>query len=204
MEEAGPGLRERKKERTRQALTDAAHRLFAEKGYDGTTIADIAAGAEVSTRTFFSYFRAKEDVLFAGTDQRLAAIGEAFDTIEVAAETPLEAMRRLVEYVLDSSDDDLAGPGRLERMAFVLAKPELQAQALQRLLAAERLIAERLRRAYPEQLDDSLARALAGALVGTLVGVVLGGMERGDPPDRLRLEMGRALTLLENGLRVLG
>src|SRR4051794_7827625 len=61
------GLRERKKEQTRAALIDAATRSFARNGYDATTVADITAAAGVSTRTFFSYFRAKQDVLFAGT-----------------------------------------------------------------------------------------------------------------------------------------
>ncbi|MEV0629798.1 TetR/AcrR family transcriptional regulator [Nonomuraea wenchangensis] len=192
------GLRERKKEQTRAALVEAAERLFAEKGYDGTTVADIAAAANVSTRTFFGYFRAKEDVLFAGTDQRLRAIGEAFDAVQ--ADTPLEAARQILERVLAASDD-LSSPGRL---AVMFAKPELQAQALQRLIAAERLIAERLRRAYPDRLDDTLSRATAGALVGALVGAVLGGIEQGEPPQELRERIRRALRLLEDGLRTLG
>jgi AcrR family transcriptional regulator len=191
------GLRERKKQQTRAALVEAAARLFAEKGYDKTTVADITAAADVSTRTFFSYFRAKEDVLFAGTDQRLRAIAEAFDTIQ--ARSPLEAVHRILEHVLAASDD-LAGP---DRLAIMLAKPELQAQALQRLMAAERLIAEWLQRAYPDRLDYTLSRAMAGALVGALVGAVLGGIERGDSPDRLREGMRRALALLEDGLRTL-
>jgi AcrR family transcriptional regulator len=194
---AQPGLRERKKQQTRQALIEAALRLFAEKGYDRTTIADIAAAADVSPRTFFGYFSAKEDVLFAGTDQRMAAIAEAFDAMPPQATNPLEAVRHLVEHVMAKSDD-LAGP---DRLAILLAKPELQAQGLQRLIAAGGMIADRLRRAYPDQLDDTLARALAGAVVGALVAVVLGGIEHRYPPDRLRTETQRALALLEGGLR---
>src|SRR3954470_21546216 len=116
------GLREEKKARTRAALVGAAERLFAEKGYDGTTVADIAAAANVSTRTFFSYFRAKEDVLFAGTDERLAAMGALF--ADVGAATPLQALHHIAEQVLSASSDL---PGA-DRMAIMLARPELQAQ----------------------------------------------------------------------------
>jgi AcrR family transcriptional regulator len=191
------GLRERKKQQTRTALVEAAARLFAEKGYDKTTVADIAAAADVSTRTFFSYFPAKEDVLFAGTDQRLKALADAFD--QVQAESPLEAVYRIAEHVLAASDDL---PGA-DRLAIMLAKPELQAQGLQRLIAAQGLIAEWLQRGYPSRLDDTLSRAMAGAVVGALAGAVLGGIERGDSPHEMREQIRRALTLLQDGLRTL-
>jgi AcrR family transcriptional regulator len=57
------GRRDRKKNETRQALRDAAHRLFAEKGFSQTTIDDIAAAADVSRRTFFRYYDSKDDLL---------------------------------------------------------------------------------------------------------------------------------------------
>src|SRR5262249_21598608 len=58
-----PGLRERKKQKTRSAIQREAMRLFQEQGYDATTVEQIAEAAEISQSTFFRYFPTKEDVI---------------------------------------------------------------------------------------------------------------------------------------------
>src|SRR5215831_14212765 len=74
------GLRERKKERTRQLLSETARRLFSERGFEQVSIAEIARQAEVSEQTVFNYFPSKEDLVYSGLEtfeeQLLAAIRE--------------------------------------------------------------------------------------------------------------------------------
>src|SRR4051794_26660700 len=74
------GLRERKKHRTRELIASTALALFSERGYHATTVADVAAAADVSERTVFGYFATKEDLLFAdhlALEQDLAQALEA-------------------------------------------------------------------------------------------------------------------------------
>src|SRR5204862_4209327 len=71
------GLRERKKRQTRETIAHAAMALFAEHGFDAVTVADVARAADVSDKTVFNYFAAKEDLVLHGGEERRAALIEA-------------------------------------------------------------------------------------------------------------------------------
>jgi len=99
--EATPGLRERKKQRTREAIVEAAFELFEERGFEGTTVAEIAERAEIAPRTFFAYFPTKDDVVFHDFEERYAQAEtwlrerepgtNAFDALRAGVEESLEA-----------------------------------------------------------------------------------------------------------------
>jgi AcrR family transcriptional regulator len=99
--EATIGLRERKKQRTREAIVQAAFELFDERGFDGTTVAEIAERAEIAPRTFFAYFPTKDDVVFHDFEEKYAQAEtwlrerepgtNAFDALRAGVEESLEA-----------------------------------------------------------------------------------------------------------------
>jgi AcrR family transcriptional regulator len=94
------GLRERKKQRTREQIVDAAMGLFAERGYQATTIADIATAADIAPRTFFSYFPSKEAVVFHNVDRDLDRLADALRD-RLPGETAFDALRRWIDAMFD-------------------------------------------------------------------------------------------------------
>jgi AcrR family transcriptional regulator len=141
-----PGLRERKKARTSQALEDAALELFASKGFDATTIEEIADAVEVSPRTFFRYFASKEEVLFAEDAGRDSDLAE-FLAARPAGESSLEKLRAALlgwtaEYELDR-------PRLLRRAKIAIGTPSLNAVALAHWHAKEDVVLAALLAADP-------------------------------------------------------
>src|SRR5947207_3879556 len=91
---SGVGLRETKKLRTRQEIADHAMRLFATRGFDHVTVAEVAAAAGVSEKTVFNYFPAKEDLFYDEVPARAAALAAAIRG-RAPGESILSALRRL-------------------------------------------------------------------------------------------------------------
>jgi AcrR family transcriptional regulator len=102
------GRRERKKQRTREALVDSAFRLFAEKGFEATTVEEIADAVDVSSRTFFRYFASKEDVLATFQDEQFGAVKEAF-AARPADEPVITALRHAAVSVIRACEDGAFG-----------------------------------------------------------------------------------------------
>lgn len=198
---AEPGLRERKKQRTRRALAQAALDLFAEKGYDETTIGEIAAAADVSPRTFFSYFPSKEDVLFADTAERVGIARQVLARRK-PDDRPVDVLLGAVNEIMTSESAlrDLATRYGPVRMRLVLTHPALQARGLRALFDAQRELATALRLAYPDELDEETAAVMVGALVGALVGAVTTALSQGAGPEQVAAAMRRAAHLAARGI----
>ena len=116
------GLRERKKQQTRDTIARTALRLFAERGYDQTTLAEIADAADVSPRTIFSYFECKEDILFCEEPSFLDRLKEMLEQRPPGA-TTVDAIREFLASVPPLDDEAMlrkkviaANPGLLMKM----------------------------------------------------------------------------------------
>jgi AcrR family transcriptional regulator len=123
------GWREQKKQRTRDRLVEAAFALFAERGYDNVSTAEIAAQAEVSERTFFRYFPTKEEVIFPEAEEQRRHVDELVanlpDTMSLV-EGLREALRTL------SHEFEQAKEMQFARAQLVASTPSLQTSVLLR------------------------------------------------------------------------
>src|SRR6266511_1689746 len=100
MEGPTEGLRARKKRAAREAIASTARRMFAERGFDVVTVAEVAAAADVSEKTVFNHFATKEDLAFAGREQGLMQL--VADIAErPAGASVLDVFRALTNTMID-------------------------------------------------------------------------------------------------------
>jgi AcrR family transcriptional regulator len=161
---AGPaGLRERKRQQTRERLTRAAMALFLERGFEATTLDDIAAAADISRRSFFHYFASKEDVVFAWQEESTAALIAAVaarpadESMLTAAENAITAMVRQLE------PSEAIAMARLKR-----DNPALQARDQVKYEKLERALAEALGRRAGHKTEKLQARLVAMIATGAM------------------------------------
>lgn len=192
-----PGLRERKKLRTREAIASAALRLFSDQGFRETTVEEVAAAADVSPRTFFRYFATKEDAALADHGRRLAAIRDALAAGPSDEPVTAPVRRALLAMVGEVAADPAAG---LARARIVSTEPSVLARSLELQAAYEDAIANAVAMRLGVDVDlDPRPRVIAGAALGALRAAMrrwVGSDGARDP----RTTVDEGLELLERGL----
>jgi len=195
-ERSTPGLRERKKARTRAAIQRHALRLFREQGYDTTSVSQIAEAAEVSESTFFRYFPTKEDVvLWDEYDPRIVEVFRA----QPAELSPIAALRAAFREVLAQISEAEQADQR-ERMALMLSVPPLRAMLVDQIRGPMRLLAELVGERVGRRPDDPGVRVVAGAVLGVGLAVMFAWAE--DPNADMVALVDDAMARLEAGLRL--
>jgi MFS transporter, DHA2 family, multidrug resistance protein len=191
---ARPGLRERKKARTRATIQACALRLFREQGYDATTIEQIIDAADVSETTFFRYFPAKEDVVL--DDDYDPLLIEAFQA-QPPEIPPAQALRAAFAATFAGLTARQQAEQN-ERIALVLTVPRLRAAMLDQISQAMQLLARAMAERAGRRPDDFTARTVAGAVVGAAIAV---SAALTDNPDAdLPALIDQAIAHLEPGL----
>jgi AcrR family transcriptional regulator len=206
------GLRERKKQRTRQLIADTARRLFAERGFEAVPVAEIARAAEVSEATVFNYFPTKEDLLYS----RLEAFEEELlSSIRDRApgESVLSAFARFITTPrgLLAAED----PEQLEHLAaitrVITESPSLLAREQQVYADYTDALAALLAAETGADANDTEPWIIAHTLIGLHQAVVdysrreiRAGTRNPTLARRVRRQAGQAVALLSHGLAEYG
>ena len=159
------GLRARKKQQTREAIHRAAMRLFAERGFEATTIADIAAAADIAPRTFFSYFASKEEAVFPKFEMAYADFDRAMSE-RPAGTSALEALREWIVQAAEMYMGDVDAH-RVE-MRLRRESPAVAACDLQHSRQFEQRLAEAVGDDFGEPPDALRPRLVAAAAMAAL------------------------------------
>jgi AcrR family transcriptional regulator len=195
-----PGLRERKKLQTRERIASVALDLFAERGYDHTTLAEIAEAADVSPRTIFAYFQSKEDILFCDEPLLYERLERTLRERPPGA-TTVDALREFV-----SSFDEFDEHARL-RKRIIGASEGLRTSERARSAPMEELVTESIARDLGDVGPDDIRPRLIAASVTAAFSAVRDRLqdESGEPlPYEEALEiLDQVLEFLRGGLEAL-
>jgi AcrR family transcriptional regulator len=171
-------------------------RLFAQQGYDETTVEQIAAAAEISPSTFFRYFKTKEDVVVQDRydDMIIEAIIAAPKDL-----APVQAIRHALGQAfvgIDAAEIEQS----FERARLVLNHPALRARSLQNMVETTGAMSVALAARMGREPSDTRVRALCGACMGALLECVMRWLEHGGPLIELAAMIDEALDVVENGI----
>lgn len=185
-------LRQLKRDRTRAALLDAAMHLFESQGFEATTVAQIAAEAEVGARTFFRYFATKEELLVPDGERRVQTALEAIATHR-EDESPERTLLRALDLagLTDPGGQDEFGALRLR---IIREAPSAAGHALRAQHDAQMRISAALHAAYPDDVDAVEAAALVGAFVGAFSSATSAASDAGMSPAEAQATVRRAVA----------
>ncbi|MFB6779148.1 TetR/AcrR family transcriptional regulator [Streptomyces sp. NPDC056352] len=193
--QARPGLRERKKLKTRMAIRSATYRLIAEQGYDATTIEQIAEAAEVSPSTVFRYFATKEDIVLS---DEYDPVVEADMRNRPADEPPLESLRIIMTEALTAflatEEEELR-----RRTRLMVEVPAIRARISETMQDTAKVLAQVLADRSGRSADDLQVRVFVAAVLGALREVTLYWGEHDQKGDLIAM-INRAMDTLEGGL----
>jgi AcrR family transcriptional regulator len=198
---AQPGLRERKKQRTRETIARAAHELFAERGYHATTLPDIAEAADVSTRTIFSYFPSKEDILFSEFPVMKEALTQALAE-RPEGEEALETVRQFIlsSHSLKKSELD-------EQLGRCVEQDEtLRSHLRARIAQLEDVIAAAIAKDLGASEDDLRPQVVAASLTAAFIVLSergVGPSSKAKSADEVAAQIDPVITFLRGGLEAL-
>jgi AcrR family transcriptional regulator len=161
------GLRERKKQQTRQLIADTARRLFGERGFESVSVAEIARTADVAEATVFNYFPTKEDLVFSGLDRFEA---ELLDSVRnrPAGESALAAFSQFITtprgFLTDTDEREAAS--KIQITKFIAASPALLAREQQIFAGYTRSLARLLAEQTHARPSDVRPYVAAKAMIG--------------------------------------
>jgi AcrR family transcriptional regulator len=204
------GLRQRKKQQTREHIAEAARRLFAERGFDQVTVAEVARAANVSEVTVFNYFPTKEDLLYGGMQFFEERLLDAVRNRQ-PGESVLEAFRRpIIEGFKRLAADEATAP-IIASGNLIHASPALAVREREIVANYTRMLADLLAEEAGVKPGDVEAMGVASALMGVqraLVAYVRGSVLAGRRGEKLmsdaRSQATRAFARLEKGLSEYG
>jgi AcrR family transcriptional regulator len=195
-----PGLRERKKQRTRETIAHAARELFAQRGYHATTLPDIAQAADVSTRTIFAYFPSKEDILFSDFAVMKQALAQALAERPDGQDT-LETVRRFILSSHEMKKSELD-----EQVGRCVENDEtLRSHLRARIAQLEELIAAEIAKDIGAPKDDLRPHVVAASLTAAFIVLNERDDSRAKPKSAadIAAQIDPIITFLRGGLEAL-
>ncbi|MER7584546.1 TetR family transcriptional regulator [Kitasatospora sp. NPDC097691] len=201
------GLRELKKQQTRELLADTAMGLFAERGFDRVTVVEVARAAGVSPNTVFNYFPTKEDLFFDRQDAVVAHLAEVVRHRPPGSSAAAAVRADLLAALADGEPTIGLSPRMAAFWQIIADSPALRARLLDLGERAEAALAAALAEEAGAAADDPLPRVVAGAIAGAhraVLGEIRRAMVAGEPAEavrtRVRAAVERAFDLLASGL----